>query len=220
MLGPHDWVSPDVLRQLENITGALASDFADTFSPQTVARYVDDTLDRWADTSIQSYLPVLLRRFVADQLRALSQVKDRIEKDVPEVLFVCVLGAGRSHMAAALLARAADGAVEARSAGSQPADEIHPVVREALAEIGIDLRGAVPTLLTGEVVSDADVVVSMGCGGACPVLPGKRYRHWDLPDPAGRSLDEVRAIRDDIDYRVKALLDELYPRSGGRRTPR
>ncbi|MGH8887180.1 MAG: three-helix bundle dimerization domain-containing protein [Egibacteraceae bacterium] len=214
MLGPHDWLEPDVRRQLETVTAALASDFAGTFSPQTVARYVDDTLARWADASIQSYLPVLVRRFVADRLRALAQVKGRVGKDVPEVLFVCVRNAGRSQMAAALLARAADGAVGARSAGSRPADEIHPVVREVLAEIGVYLRGAFPKPLTDEVVLDADVVVSMGCGDACPVLPGKRYLHWDLPDPAGRPLDEVRSIRDDIDHRVRALLAELTPWSG------
>jgi protein-tyrosine-phosphatase len=128
---------------------------------------------------------------------------------VPEVLFVCVHNAGRSQMAAALLERYARGRVRVRSAGSEPAERIHPVVREAMAEIGIDLSREVPKPLTGEAVEAADVVVTMGCGDACPVFPGKRYLDWDLPDPAGERLEEVRAIRDEIDRRVRGLLAEL-----------
>ncbi len=131
--------------------------------------------------------------------------------DMPEVLFVCVHNAGRSQMAAALLGRAAAGAVQVRSAGSAPAEEINPAVMAAMAEIGVDLSREVPTLLANETVQAADVVVTMGCGDACPVYPGKRYLDWDLPDPAGRSLDDVRPIRDEIDRRVHQLLDELVP---------
>lgn len=127
----------------------------------------------------------------------------------PVVLFVCVHNAGRSQMAAALLERAAEGRVEVRSAGSTPADEIHPGVREAMAEIGIDLGSARPKLLTDESVRAADVVVTMGCGDACPVYPGKRYEDWELTDPSGKSRDEVRPIRDEIEKRVRALLDSL-----------
>lgn len=128
---------------------------------------------------------------------------------VPEVLFVCVHNAGRSQMAAALLERYGRGRVRVRSAGSEPADRIHPEVREAMAEVGIDLSRESPKPLTGEAVEAADVVVTMGCGDACPVLPGKRYLDWDLPDPAGKPLEEVRAIRDEIDRRVRGLLAEL-----------
>ena len=128
---------------------------------------------------------------------------------VPEVLFVCVHNAGRSQMAAALLERYDRGRVRVRSAGSEPAERIHPVVREAMAEIGIDLSREVPKPLTVEAVEAADVVVTMGCGDACPVFPGKRYLDWDLPDPAGEPLEEVRAIRDEIDRRVRGLLAEL-----------
>ena len=127
----------------------------------------------------------------------------------PEVLFVCVHNAGRSQMAAALLAHHADGAVEVRSAGSAPADEINPAVRDALSEIGIDLGAAQPQLLTIDAVEASDVVITMGCGDACPVFPGKRYLDWELPDPAGRGVDAVRPIRDDIDSRVRALLADL-----------
>src|SRR4051794_22282196 len=131
--------------------------------------------------------------------------------DPPEVLFVCVHNAGRSQMAAALLDHHAHGRVRVRSAGSTPADEINSAVRAAMAEIGIDLSTASPKRLTTDAVEAADVVITMGCGDACPVFPGKRYLDWQLPDPAGKDLDAVRPIRDDIDHRVQALLHELVP---------
>ena len=131
--------------------------------------------------------------------------------DKPSVLFVCVHNAGRSQMAAGLLDLRAKGTVHVRSAGSAPADSINPAVVEAMAEIGIDLTREFPKPLTDDVVRAADVVVTMGCGDACPIYPGKRYVDWELMDPAGKSLHEVRAIRDEIDRRVQALLAELVP---------
>jgi arsenate reductase len=131
------------------------------------------------------------------------------EQLIPDVLFVCVHNAGRSQMAAALLERSAEGRVRVRSAGSTPADEINPAVVEAMAEVGIDISKERPKGLTDDVVRDADVVITMGCGDACPVFPGKRYLDWELPDPAGKTLEEVRPIRDEIDRRVSELLEEL-----------
>ncbi|WP_258341691.1 arsenate reductase ArsC [Saccharopolyspora gregorii] len=128
---------------------------------------------------------------------------------LPEVLFVCVHNAGRSQMAAALLQHRAHGEVVVRSAGSDPAETINPAVYETMLELGIDLSREVPKKLTTEAVSAADVVITMGCGDACPVFPGKRYLDWDLTDPAGKRVEDVRAIRDDIDQRVCALLVEL-----------
>jgi arsenate reductase (thioredoxin) len=125
------------------------------------------------------------------------------------VLFVCVQNAGRSQMAAGLLSHRAQGRVRVRSAGSDPAEEVNPVVVEAMAELGIDLRREFPKPLTDEAVRAADAVVTMGCGDACEVYPGKRYLDWKLRDPAGRDLEEVRAIRDEIDARVQELLAEL-----------
>jgi protein-tyrosine-phosphatase len=127
----------------------------------------------------------------------------------PEVLFVCVHNAGRSQMAAALLDHHAGGRVRVRSAGSAPASEINPNVVAAMAELGLDLSREFPKPLTGEAVEVADVVVTMGCGDACPVFPGKRYLDWELPDPAGKTLDEIRTIRDSIDERVRILLTDL-----------
>jgi len=131
------------------------------------------------------------------------------DERVPEVLFVCVHNAGRSQMAAALLDRHANGRVVVRSAGSTPADEVNPTVVQAMAELGLDLSKEFPKPLTTEAVEASDVVVTMGCGDACPIFPGKRYLDWELEDPAGKSLDEVRPIRDEIDRRVRGLLAEL-----------
>jgi arsenate reductase len=125
------------------------------------------------------------------------------------VLFVCLQNAGRSQMSRALFERAAGGAHEADSAGTTPADRVHPEVVEVMRELDVDLSGEQPKELTRELAERADVVVTMGCGDACPYIPGKRYVDWELPDPAGRPLGEVRAIRDEIAERVKGLLDEL-----------
>ncbi|MGZ4109801.1 MAG: arsenate reductase ArsC [Actinomycetota bacterium] len=130
---------------------------------------------------------------------------------VPEVLFVCVHNAGRSQMAAALLDRHAGGRVLVRSAGSAPADEVNPAVVAAMAELGLDLSKEFPKPLTDDAVEHSDVVVTMGCGDACPVFPGKRYLDWELDDPADKTLEEIRPIRDEIDRRVRALVAELAP---------
>ena len=133
---------------------------------------------------------------------------------VPEVLFVCVHNAGRSQMAAALLDHHAGGRVRVRSAGSAPGDRINPAVVAAMGELGIDLSKEFPKPLTDESVRAADVVVTMGCGDACPIYPGKRYEDWELQDPAGQPVEVVRRIRDDIDARVRRLLAGLVPAGG------
>ncbi|SDF58439.1 arsenate reductase [Klenkia brasiliensis] len=127
----------------------------------------------------------------------------------PSVLFVCVHNAGRSQMAAGWLAHLAGDAVEVRSAGSLPGDRVNPAAVAAMAEVGVDISAAAPTVLTAEAVQASDVVITMGCGDACPVFPGKRYLDWDLPDPAGQDVDAVRPIRDEIEARIRGLLVEL-----------
>jgi protein-tyrosine-phosphatase len=129
----------------------------------------------------------------------------------PSVLFVCVHNAGRSQMAAGYLTALSGGAVEVRSAGSEPGEQVNPVAVEAMAEEGIDISGGRPTLLTTDAVQVSDVVITMGCGDACPIFPGKRYEDWVLDDPAGQGLEAVRPIRDSIRQRVQALVDELLP---------
>jgi arsenate reductase (thioredoxin) len=140
-------------------------------------------------------------------------MSEPVADHIPGVLFVCVHNAGRSQMAAALLARHAGDRVVVRSAGTAPADTINPAVREAMAEIGIDLAatGAKPKVLTDDAVEASDVVITMGCGDECPFFPGKRYLDWELDDPAGQDLAAVRPIRDEIDRRVRALVAELLP---------
>jgi len=154
-------------------------------------------------------LPIFAYRFTRDRLIAIGQVTGIIPKPVPEVLFVCVQNAGRSQMAAALLDAKANGKVHVRSAGSAPAGSINPTVVEAMAELGLDLSKEFPKPMTDDVVRAADAVITMGCGDACPIYPGKKYEDWDVQDPAGQDLATVRHIRDDIARRVDWLIEDL-----------
>jgi len=138
-----------------------------------------------------------------------------MHEDTVEVLFVCVHNAGRSQMAAGLLKLRSEGRIQVRSAGSAPAEEINPYAVVALEELGVDMGEAFPKPLTDEVVRAADVVVTMGCGDACPIYPGKRYEDWELDDPAGQDLETVRRIRDELDRRVQRLIAELLPDERG-----
>ncbi len=187
----------------------LVEEFSGVFSPETIVEVLKDSADKWVDAPVGAYVPLLAERFARERLRAVAQAEGSIVKEVPEVLFVCVHNAGRSQMAAALVDHYAEGRVHVRSAGSTPADEINPAVIAVMDEIGLDLSTVFPKPLTTEVVQAADVVVTMGCGDACPVFPGKRYLDWDLPDPSGKPVDQVRPIRDEIDRRVRELLDSI-----------
>jgi protein-tyrosine-phosphatase len=138
-------------------------------------------------------------------------LKEDVVADKPRVLFVCIHNAGRSQMAAGYASALSHGAVDVRSGGSEPGNEINPVAVTAMAEVGIDISRGVPQLMTTEAVRDSDVVITMGCGDVCPIFPGKRYEDWDLTDPSGLPLDEVRPIRDEIKARVEKLLSELLP---------
>ncbi|WP_284754852.1 arsenate reductase ArsC [Curtobacterium sp. ME-Dv--P-122a] len=131
--------------------------------------------------------------------------------DKPTILFVCVHNAGRSQMAAGYAQALGGDRVEVRSAGSEPKDQINPIAIQAMAEDGIDIADNQPKILTTDAVRDSDAVITMGCGDACPIFPGKRYEDWELTDPAGRGIEDVRPIRDDIKYRVQTLLAELLP---------
>ncbi|HSK14719.1 MAG TPA: DUF3562 domain-containing protein [Gaiellaceae bacterium] len=203
-------LTPPTRQHLRRQVDDLAREFGGVFSRETVERLVDESVEQLAGRArFEDFVPVLVHRFARERLRAFGQASGTIVKRVPEVLFVCVHNAGRSQMAAALLHHRAEGRVHVRSAGSDPAESINPAVVEAMAELGIDLADEFPKPLTDEVVRAADAVVTMGCGDACPIYPGKVYRDWELPDPAGRPLDEVREIRDEIDRRVRALVAEL-----------
>lgn len=197
---------------MDRVVERLSYEFAGLFSPETIARFVEEYAEPWwLDATVTTYVPIFVEKFARQRLGALAQAEGLEVKSVPEVLFVCVHNAGRSQMAAALLDHHAAGRVHVRSAGSMPASEIHAGVVEAMKEIGLDLDREFPKPLTDEFVQAADVVVTMGCGDACPIYPGKRYLDWDLPDPGGKPVEEVRPIRDEIDRRVKGLLGELVP---------
>jgi arsenate reductase (thioredoxin) len=189
----------------------LVDEFRGVFSRQTIERYVIESLESLPAARFRDFIPVLVHRFARERLKALGQSEGTIAKDVPEVLFVCVQNSGRSQMAAALLHQRAAGLVHVRSAGSDPAEQINANVVTALAELGVDVSQEFPKPLTDEVVRAADVVITMGCGDACPIYPGKRYEDWEVDDPAEKGLEEVRAIRDEIDRRVSELLATLTP---------
>jgi arsenate reductase len=188
---------------------SLRSEFEGVFSRETIERFMAESLEALAGSRLKDFVPLFVHRFARERLRALGQVEGSIAKDVPEVLFVCVQNAGRSQMAAALLDHHAAGRVHVRSAGSEPAEQVNPNVMKAMNEMGVDMTQAFPKPMTDEVVRAADAVITMGCGDACPIYPGKRYEDWEVDDPADADLDGVRRIRDDIDARVTLLLREL-----------
>jgi arsenate reductase (thioredoxin) len=192
----------------------LADEFAGVFSRETIERYIAESLDLLGGSRINVFVPVLAHRFTRERLKALAQAEGAIAKDQPEVLFVCVQNAGRSQMAAGLVKLRSHGRIHVRSAGSAPAGEINPSVVQAMEELGVDMGEEFPKPLTDEVVRAADVVITMGCGDACPIFPGKRYEDWVVDDPAGHDLTAVCGIRDDIDARVRKLVDELLPAEG------
>lgn len=188
----------------------LAYSYEGVFSRASVAAAVAQARDVLEPVStIKTYLPILVARQAKEQLMSAAQAQGRVTKAVPEILFVCVHNAGRSQMAAALAEHLSARRVHVRSAGSAPAGQINPRVVEVLAERGIDLHTAYPKPLSDSVVRAADVIVTMGCGDACPIFPGKRYEDWDVADPACQSIEVVRDIRDDIQSRVTALLRQI-----------
>jgi protein-tyrosine-phosphatase len=188
----------------------LAHQFAGMVSEETVERVVFESYTALARTAnVSTHLPTVAEKFARDRLVALAQSRGLIAKPVPEILYVCVQNSGRSQMAAAITRHLGGDRVHVRSAGSQPAAGLLPGVVTVLEEAGIDVAEEFPKPLTDEAVKAADVVVTMGCGDACPVYPGRRYLDWNLADPVGQPLSVIREIRDDIDSRVRALLPEL-----------
>ncbi|HVK24059.1 MAG TPA: arsenate reductase ArsC [Actinokineospora sp.] len=205
-----DTPARELSAQLARIVDELCDTFHGVFGRETVQRFVDETytlLDEHA--TVRTFLPTLTARFAKQRLTDHGRAQGLTRVTVPQVLFICVHNVGRSQLAAALLDYHAFGKITVRSAGSQPQGTIPQTIVDALAEVGIPLAQAFPKPLTDEVVRAADVVVTMGCGDACPVYPGKRYLDWAIDDPTDRPLAEVRAIRDEIDRDVRVLLSEL-----------
>jgi arsenate reductase len=212
---PPQALDPVTQHHVDQAADRLAEEFAGIFSQETIARYIAESLSMLEGARINVFVPVLAHRFARERLRALAQAEGVLSKDQTEVLFVCVHNAGRSQMAAGLVKLRSQGRIHVRTAGSAPSGEIDPAVIEAMREVGVDVGEEFPKPLTDEVVRAADVVITMGCGDACPIYPGKRYEDWELEDPAGLDLEAVRRIRDDIDGRVQGLLGELLPDTVG-----
>ncbi len=188
----------------------MTEKYTGVFGRETVERYVLESYTALLRTAkVKSHLATQTIHFVNERLTALAQVTGAAPHDLPEVLYVCEQNAGRSQMAAAVTNHLAQGRVHVRSAGSMPAHELNPDIVTVLAEAGILLEDAYPKPLTDDVVQAADVVVTMGCGDACPLYPGKRYEDWQLADPAELDLDGVRGVRDEVIRHVKGLLSSL-----------
>ena len=188
----------------------LTEEHAGTFSTETIQRFLETSYDQFAGrASVTHLLPLLAERFARQRLVALAKVEGRGDDGLPIVLFLCVHNAGRSQMALGWFDHLADGKALAWSGGSEPGSEINPAAVAAMAEVGIDIGQEFPKPWTDEVVRAADVVVTMGCGDACPYFPGKRHEDWELDDPAGQDVAAVRPIRDEIGERVRALLASL-----------
>jgi arsenate reductase (thioredoxin) len=206
----NDSISIDQQLALRTAATRLQERFAGVFSTETIERFLNHSHDEFASrATAQQWLPLLAERFAVQRLTALAKVEGRSDDDRPVVLFLCVHNAGRSQMALGFFEQLAGDAAIAWSGGSEPASLINPAAIEAMRERGIDISREFPKPWTDEVIRAADVIVTMGCGDACPIFPGKRYEDWQVGDPADRDLPEVRVIRDDIERRVRVLLDQI-----------
>jgi protein-tyrosine-phosphatase len=203
-------LSPEANLALKTAAANLRHEFEGTFSVETIEQFLATSYDQFADrATVTNFLPLMAERFARQRLHALARVEGRHHDGAPIVLFLCVHNAGRSQMALGWFNHLAGDRAIAWSGGSEPAHAINAAAVQAMAEVGIDIDTEYPKPWTDEIVRAADVVVTMGCGDACPIFPGKRYEDWELDDPAGLDLDAVRPIRDEIGRRVNELLDQI-----------
>jgi len=206
----RDDLSIDQRLALKTAATRLQTEFGDMFGVETIERFLHSSYDQFAErASIPRFLPLLAERFARQRLRALAKVEGKHDDGKSTVLFLCTHNAGRSQMAMGFFTHLAGDAAVAWSGGSEPGNEVNPAAVEAMAERGIDIAHEYPKPWTDEIVQAADVIVTMGCGDACPIFPGRRYEEWVLDDPAGMGVDAVRPIRDEIERRVRQLLSEL-----------
>ena len=203
-------LSIDQQLALRTASTRLHDDFSEHLGVETIERFLHSSYDQFAGrATVPNFLPLLAERWARQRLTALARAEGKITDAKPTVLFLCTHNAGRSQMALGYFNYLACDQGVAWSGGSEPGNEINPSAIQAMAEVDIDITREFPKPWTDEIVQAADVVITMGCGDACPFFPGKRYENWELPDPAGQSVDAVRPIRDDIEERVRRLLDEL-----------
>lgn len=205
-----DSLNPDQQLALKVAATNLQSEFAGTFGVETIELFLQTSYDQFASRAkFTHFLPLMAERFARQRLKALARVEGQHDDRVPIVLFLCVHNAGRSQMALGWFNHLAGGRAIAWSGGSEPGVEVNPAAVDAMREVGIDIGGEFPKPWTDEIVRAADVVVTMGCGDACPIFPGKRYEDWELADPEGKDVPGVRPIRDEIGERVRSLLASL-----------
>lgn len=198
--------------QIKEAAERLRRQFEGKLNVETIERFMNSSLETLAErASTSTWVPLLAERFARDRLRALIRLDADVSTLKPSVLFLCVHNAGRSQMAAGWMRHIAGDEVDVFSGGSEPAELVNLAAVAAMAEKGIDIGAEIPQPWSDEIVRAADVVVTMGCGDACPVFPGKRYVDWELDDPSGKPVEEVRPIRDDIERRVRGLIAELVP---------
>jgi protein-tyrosine-phosphatase len=203
-------LGPEQQQALRLAASNLQREFDGTFGRETIEQFLATSYDQFASGArIVTFLPLMAERFARQRLQALARVEGKAGDGLPVVLFLCVHNAGRSQMALGWFNHLAAGRAVAWSGGSEPGKEVNPSAVLAMAEVGIDIAGEFPKPWTDEIVRAADVVVTMGCGDACPLYPGKRYEDWELADPAGQDVDAVRPIRDEIRRRVEVLLGSL-----------
>jgi arsenate reductase (thioredoxin) len=207
---PDEELSLDQSLALKVAAERLHREFADTFGTETIETFLQTSYDQFAErAAVPHFLPLLAERFARQRLHALSRVEGKAMSGTPTVLFLCTHNAGRSQMALGFFKRLAGDRAVAWSGGSEPGSELNPAAVDAMAERGVDITGEFPKPWTDEILRAADVIITMGCGDSCPIFPGKRYEDWALDDPAGRDLAAVRPIRDELERRVRHLLDEL-----------
>jgi protein-tyrosine-phosphatase len=203
-------LSIDQQLALRTAARRLGDEFADVYGPETIERFLHSSYDQFASHStVPNFLPLLAERFARQRLTALAKVEGLRQDGRPVVLFLCVHNAGRSQMALGFFTHLAGDRAIGWSGGSEPGIDVNRAAIDAMAERGIDISREYPKPWTDEVVRAADVVVTMGCGDACPIFPGTRYENWELDDPAGKTVDDVRPIRDEVERRVRHLLDQL-----------
>ena len=209
-------LSIDQQLALRTAAANLREQFSGVFGQETIERFLSSSYDQFATvSSVPTFLPLLAERFARQRLHALARIEGKATDGRPIVLFLCVHNAGRSQMAMGFFQHLAGEGALAWSGGSEPGSQVNPSAIEAMRERGIDISTEFPKPWTEEVVRAADVVVTMGCGDACPVYPGKRYLDWELDDPAGKSVEDVRPVRDEIERRVRELLVSLDVTVGG-----
>jgi arsenate reductase len=202
--------APLELRPLiRSVADRLLAEFSGIFAEETIQRFMAESWESLAGAKVAAFIPLFVERFTRQRLRALARVEGTLTDERPMVVFLCVQNAGRSQMAAGWMQHLAGDTVEVYSGGSDPASAVNPAAVEAMGEIGIDISNEFPKPWTDEVVRAADVIVTMGCGDSCPIFPGKRYLDWEVGDPAGLPLEEVRLIRDEIGDRVRGIMEDL-----------